>query len=88
MISPFTFPVTTATFNFVSCCPICISVIDLLSTFQACVIFGSITFFGIVSWYFTPEERWLRRELLLKGLQTTDQPEGSERSMTGPLSED
>lgn len=70
MISPFTFPVTTATFNF------------------ACVIFGSITFFGIVSWYFTPEERWLRRELLLKGLQTTDQPEGSERSMTGPLSED
>jgi len=25
--------------------------------FQACVIFGSVTIFGIVSWYLTPEEK-------------------------------
>jgi translation initiation factor 5B len=43
--------------------------------FQACVIFGSVTIFGIVSWYFTPEEKWLPRELLLRGLENTDSPE-------------
>lgn len=41
MISPFTFPVTAATFNF------------------ACVIFGGVTVFGVITWYLTPEEKWL-----------------------------
>ncbi|KAG5643584.1 hypothetical protein DXG03_000637 [Asterophora parasitica] len=40
----------------------------------ACVIFGSVTIFGIISWYFTPEERWLRRDILVKGLENTDAP--------------
>ncbi|KXN84214.1 Eukaryotic translation initiation factor 5B [Leucoagaricus sp. SymC.cos] len=34
----------------------------------ACVIFGSVTLFGILSWYFTPPEKWLRREIVLKAL--------------------
>lgn len=38
----------------------------------ACVIFGAVTIFGILSWYFTPEEKWLRREHVLKALQTAD----------------
>lgn len=47
----------------------------------ACVIFGSVTVFGIISWWFTPEDRWLRRDLLLKGLETNDAPaEGTEQS--------
>lgn len=28
----------------------------------ASVIFGSVTIFGVLSWYFTPEDKWLRRE--------------------------
>ncbi|KAG7096509.1 hypothetical protein E1B28_003938 [Marasmius oreades] len=42
----------------------------------ACVIFGAVTLFGILSWYFTPEEKWLRREVILQGLRNT---EGSNR---------
>ncbi|PFH50562.1 hypothetical protein AMATHDRAFT_40760 [Amanita thiersii Skay4041] len=41
----------------------------------ACVIFGSVTIFGILTWYFTPEEKWLRREQILQALAAT---EGSE----------
>jgi len=41
----------------------------------ACVIFGSVTIFGIVSWYFTPEDRWLRPELLIQGIENTDRIE-------------
>ncbi|KAF8883402.1 hypothetical protein BD779DRAFT_1801969 [Infundibulicybe gibba] len=40
----------------------------------ACVIFGAVTVFGILSWYFTPEEKWLRREQVLKALQNSDNP--------------
>jgi len=40
----------------------------------ACVIFGSITIFGIASWYFTPSEKWLRREQVLQALHATDEP--------------
>ncbi|CAA7259575.1 unnamed protein product [Cyclocybe aegerita] len=40
----------------------------------ACVIFGSITLFGILSWYFTPSEKWLRREHVLKALRAADEP--------------
>ncbi|KAJ6516258.1 gamma-aminobutyric acid transporter [Mycena sanguinolenta] len=30
------------------------------------VIFGAVTIFGVASWYFTPEDKWLRRELVLQ----------------------
>ncbi|KAJ3720324.1 hypothetical protein C8R42DRAFT_696714 [Lentinula raphanica] len=32
----------------------------------ACIIFGSVTIFGIVSWSIVPEEKWLRCEQALK----------------------
>jgi len=32
----------------------------------ACVIFGSATLFGLASWYFIPEHKWLRQEHLGK----------------------
>ncbi|KAH8829950.1 gamma-aminobutyric acid transporter [Flagelloscypha sp. PMI_526] len=35
----------------------------------ACVIFGAITVFGVLSWWFIPEDKWLRREIILKGLE-------------------
>jgi translation initiation factor 5B len=41
----------------------------------AIVIFGSITLFGILSWYFTPAEKWLRREQILQALHASDEPE-------------
>ncbi|KAF8630535.1 hypothetical protein AX15_002857 [Amanita polypyramis BW_CC] len=56
MVSPFSFPVTAATFNF------------------ACVIFGSVTIFGVLTWYFTPEEKWLPRETILQALDWSDGP--------------
>lgn len=39
----------------------------------ACVIFGSVTIFGIFSWYFVPEHKWLRRELVLRQMQTANE---------------
>jgi translation initiation factor 5B len=42
---------------------------------QACVIFGSVTIFGILSWYFTPEEKWLSRQQVMQALHAADQPE-------------
>ncbi|PPQ68655.1 hypothetical protein CVT24_005386, partial [Panaeolus cyanescens] len=36
----------------------------------ACVIFGSITIFGVLCWYFTPPERWLRREVVLRAFES------------------
>ncbi|KAJ7621866.1 gamma-aminobutyric acid transporter [Mycena polygramma] len=39
---------------------------------QAPVIFGAVTIFGVVSWYFTPEDKWLRRELVLQALDAAD----------------
>lgn len=51
------------------------SIIDDLSTVaQACVIFGSVTIFGIASWFFMPEEKWLRKDQILQALQAADQP--------------
>jgi len=35
----------------------------------ASVIFGAVTIFGLLSWYFVPESRWLRRDIVMKGLQ-------------------
>ncbi|OCH85527.1 hypothetical protein OBBRIDRAFT_858802 [Obba rivulosa] len=42
--------------------------------FPACTIFGSVTIFGIVSWYFYPEDKWLRREQVLQALHAADEP--------------
>ncbi|KAK2462762.1 hypothetical protein APHAL10511_005280, partial [Amanita phalloides] len=56
MISPFTFPVTAATFNF------------------ACVIFGCVTIFGILTWYFTPEEQWLPHDRIMQALEFSNDP--------------
>ncbi|KAJ7844536.1 hypothetical protein B0H14DRAFT_3868317 [Mycena olivaceomarginata] len=39
----------------------------------ACVIFGAVTIFGIASWYFTPEDKWLRRELVLQALHASEE---------------
>ncbi|KAH9950143.1 hypothetical protein B0H21DRAFT_889299 [Amylocystis lapponica] len=46
----------------------------------ACVIFGAVTIFGILSWYFVPEDRWLRREQVLRGLEATEEPLSPEPS--------
>ncbi|KAG6896856.1 hypothetical protein C0992_005603 [Termitomyces sp. T32_za158] len=35
----------------------------------ACVIFGAVTIFGIISWWITPEEKWLRHELVMKAFE-------------------
>jgi len=36
------------------------------------VILGAVTIFAILSWYFVSEDKWLRRDHLLQGLQTVD----------------
>ncbi|KAI0056628.1 amino acid transporter [Artomyces pyxidatus] len=36
----------------------------------ACVIFGFVTTFGIVSWWFTPPEKWLRQEQIEQALRS------------------
>ncbi|KIM88354.1 hypothetical protein PILCRDRAFT_95587 [Piloderma croceum F 1598] len=41
----------------------------------ACVIFGAITMFDIISWYFTPDDKWLSRQQVLQASHTADQPE-------------
>ncbi|KAG1739943.1 uncharacterized protein EDB91DRAFT_1082308 [Suillus paluster] len=41
----------------------------------AVVIFGAISIFAFLSWYFTPEEKWLRKDQILKALETVDHPE-------------
>ncbi|TBU27707.1 amino acid transporter [Dichomitus squalens] len=51
------------------------------STFNfACVILGSVTIFGILSWYFVPEEKWLRRDQVLQQLKVADEPLEGEQS--------
>ncbi|KAG2357526.1 amino acid transporter [Suillus spraguei] len=39
------------------------------------VIFGAISIFAFLSWYFTPEEKWLRKDQILKAYETADRPE-------------
>ncbi|OSD01712.1 hypothetical protein PYCCODRAFT_1452538 [Trametes coccinea BRFM310] len=46
----------------------------------ACVILGAVTIFGILSWYFIPEEKWLRREQIIQQLRVADEPLDSEAS--------
>lgn len=38
----------------------------------SCVIFGAVTIFGVFSWYFTPEEKWLPRDQIMKAFATAD----------------
>ncbi|KAK7682739.1 hypothetical protein QCA50_014122 [Cerrena zonata] len=38
------------------------------------VILGAVTIFGILSWYFIPEHKWLRREQVIRALNVADQP--------------
>lgn len=38
----------------------------------ACVIFGAVTIFGVLSWYFTPEDRWLSRQHVLQSMKAAD----------------
>jgi translation initiation factor 5B len=38
----------------------------------AVVIFAAISVFALLSWYFTPDDKWLRREQILKALEMTD----------------
>lgn len=39
------------------------------------MIFGAVTIFAIISWYFTPEDKWLRREMLVQAMKSSDVPE-------------
>ncbi|KAJ8595056.1 hypothetical protein M405DRAFT_728704 [Rhizopogon salebrosus TDB-379] len=39
------------------------------------VIFGAISIFAFLSWYFTPEDKWLRKDQILKALETVDHAE-------------
>ncbi|KAG1888785.1 amino acid transporter [Suillus subluteus] len=41
----------------------------------ATVIFGAISIFAFLTWYFTPEEKWLRKDQILKAYETADHPE-------------
>ncbi|RXW24243.1 hypothetical protein EST38_g1624 [Candolleomyces aberdarensis] len=45
----------------------------------ACVIFSAATIFGILSWYLTPEDKWLRREQVVQAFESanTQPPQSS-----------
>ncbi|KAI0029390.1 amino acid transporter [Vararia minispora EC-137] len=36
------------------------------------VIFGAVTIFGVLSWWFTPKEKWLRQEQIEQALRYTE----------------
>jgi translation initiation factor 5B len=38
----------------------------------ACVIFGAVTVFAILTWYFTPADQWLRQEQIERAMHTAD----------------
>ncbi|KAG8218255.1 hypothetical protein J3R82DRAFT_3865 [Butyriboletus roseoflavus] len=38
----------------------------------AVVIFGAISIFAFLTWYLTPEDKWLRRDQILKAFEATD----------------
>ncbi|KAI4294277.1 hypothetical protein K525DRAFT_363852 [Schizophyllum commune Loenen D] len=52
--------------------PFYFPVTDAESFNFACVIFGAVTIFGILSWYFIPENKWLRREAVIKAMAEAD----------------
>jgi len=38
----------------------------------ACVIFGSVTIFAILSWYFIPPNKWLRQQQVERAMRTAE----------------
>lgn len=43
------------------------------STFNfACTIFGSVSIFAVLSWYFIPAHKWLRQEQIERALHTAE----------------
>lgn len=46
--------------------------VDAESFNFACVIFGAVTVFALLSWYFTPAEKWLRQEQINAALREAD----------------
>jgi hypothetical protein len=38
----------------------------------ACTIFGSVSIFAILSWYFIPPDKWLRQEQIERALRTAE----------------
>ncbi|KAH8102840.1 amino acid permease-domain-containing protein [Cristinia sonorae] len=38
------------------------------------VILGAVTIFGVLSWYFIPEDKWLRNSLVEQTLRAADEP--------------
>lgn len=45
---------------------------ELNSLSKACVIFGAVTIFAILTWYFTPEDQWLPHDRIAQALEVTD----------------
>ena len=62
------------TFNFVSPAVVLINSSNNMASRKSIVIFGAISIFAFLSWYFTPEDKWLRKDQILKALEI-DQPE-------------
>ncbi|KAI0637634.1 hypothetical protein C8Q77DRAFT_1275713 [Trametes polyzona] len=54
----------------------------------ACVILGAATIFGILSWYFVPEDKWLRREQIEQQIRVADEPLVSPESHTSTANYD
>jgi hypothetical protein len=51
--------------------PFCFPVTAATFNF-ACVIFGTVTVFAILTWYFTPADQWLSREQLELAMCTAE----------------
>jgi len=51
-----------------------ISTLIVLRMLQAPVIFGSVTIFGLLSWYFTPEDKWLRKDQVVQAMNAANVP--------------
>jgi hypothetical protein len=48
---------------------------------KACLIFGSITIFAVISWFVIPEEKWLRKQFLINAKAAT----GNEEAMNSTI---
>jgi translation initiation factor 5B len=79
-ISPFLFPVTAVTFNFVSrskCSRLPCERTDLIDfssvKLQAVVILAAVTALAVSSWWLVPADNWLPRERLMKVFNMTSE---------------